>query len=235
MFDLNSDDTSVRRRVEQTLRPLIVPQMLKAAPQGDGPMMIDGMEVNLVNFIGCVVSVNETNSHISIKVHDRYAAIEVRMFTNAGTEEGNQRMQEMISYCRLNEYVRVVGNLKQFSGTKNVQGFSIKPVTDYNEVIMHIFEVVQHHLELTRTKLTQPMQSMLKTHLTKPLHNAIVEVLCASDANNRSGLNPDNIKAECSRKLQRIVTEAEFNEELQFLVAEGHVYEGDQGHYCYPH
>jgi hypothetical protein len=60
-------------------------------------------------------------------------------------------------------YVRVYGNLRSFQGKTNVVAFSVRPVTDFNEVTYHSLEVSHHAPATTKKKAAHP--SKLQTHL----------------------------------------------------------------------
>lgn len=48
------------------------------------------------------------------------------------------------------QYVRVLGQLKEFNNKKHVGAHSIKAVANYNEVQYHLLEATAIHLQLTR-------------------------------------------------------------------------------------
>lgn len=57
------------------------------------------------------------------------------------------------NYCSLNTYARIVGTVKIFNQKMYIQVFSIRPVTNMNEVTYHNLEVLTVHVTATRNKV----------------------------------------------------------------------------------
>lgn len=49
-------------------------------------------------------------------------------------------------------YVRVVGNPRVFQGSKSMLAFTVRPVTDHNEISFHMLEVIAAHLYHTKVR-----------------------------------------------------------------------------------
>ena len=53
-----------------------------------------------------------------------------------------------------NTYIKVIGNIRTFGGKRSIGPFKILPVTDLNEMTMHMLEVVHSHMLLTKMAAT---------------------------------------------------------------------------------
>jgi replication factor A2 len=47
-------------------------------------------------------------------------------------------------------YVRVVGTVKDWQGERNINGFRLLPVGDFNEITFHMLDTIHVHLSNTR-------------------------------------------------------------------------------------
>ncbi len=62
------------------------------------------------------------------------------------------------SLCREGMYVKAIGNIKTFNNQKTITAFSVRPVTDFNEVTYHLSDAMMSHLAATRAL---PVVSMI--------------------------------------------------------------------------
>ncbi|KAI5817161.1 replication factor A2 [Pyronema omphalodes] len=136
---------SRRNRSSETLRPVTIKQILEARQDvGDGPFMIDSVELGLLTFVGRVQGVTEQATNITYVIDDGTGTLDVKQWIDADSpsDESAQNLNE--------KYVRVVGQLKSFSSKRHVGAHRIREVADYNEVQYHFLETVATHLRLTR-------------------------------------------------------------------------------------
>ena len=50
-----------------------------------------------------------------------------------------------------NTYVRVIGKVTEFSGKRCINGFSLLPITDSNEITFHMLQAIHSHLRRTKS------------------------------------------------------------------------------------
>ncbi|XP_011621308.1 replication protein A 32 kDa subunit A-like, partial [Amborella trichopoda] len=62
-------------------------------------------------------------------------------------------------------YVCVIGHLKSFQGKKHAPAFSVRPITDFNEITCHFLECIYVHLTNTKQMggSPQPQKSSVTT------------------------------------------------------------------------
>ena len=75
-----------------------------------------------------------------------------------------------------NTYIKVVGNVRTFGGKRSIGPFGIIPITDMNEVTMHMAEVVQSHM----------LCSKLATAVREPKPLFLISILFSSQSQIKS-------------------------------------------------
>mmetsp|Transcript_41640 Transcript_41640/g.104069 ORF Transcript_41640/g.104069 Transcript_41640/m.104069 type:complete len:269 (+) Transcript_41640:48-854(+) len=133
---------------EKGIHPVTIRQMQSANAENEGDnLKVDGRDATQVTFIGQIISRNEQATNVNFVIDDGTGSIEVKQWTD--TDETDymlglkQSLQEGV-------YVRVVGQLRAFNGEHNVTGFSVRPVTDMNEITYHLLDACHTHLYNTR-------------------------------------------------------------------------------------
>lgn len=120
--------------------------MIFAAVHEDDKFVTDGIELHQVTFVGLVRSVKESATRLDYEIDDMTAPpLEVRQFV-----DNDENSEERTIPMRENTYVRVFGNVREFSGKRNVVAFKIMPIMDANEITTSILECFHCHLALTK-------------------------------------------------------------------------------------
>ncbi|KAB2600145.1 AP2-like ethylene-responsive transcription factor AIL5 [Pyrus ussuriensis x Pyrus communis] len=140
--------SSTRNRDIQTLLPLTVKQITDACVSAvdKSEFVIDSVDVNNVTLVGMV--------------HEKIGRItDVAFFLDDGTGrmECNKWFHEAKDANEMERildgmYVRIHGRLKSFQGKKTLNVFSIRPVSDYNEIASHFIECIYVHLYNSRLR-----------------------------------------------------------------------------------
>lgn len=131
------------------LQPLTV-KMIEQAIQkpGDDAFYVDGLEINNVTLVGMVHNKDERNIDTSFMLDDSTGQIEIKRWIDGQDSYEYTEMQSVQNSM----YVRVHGHLRTFQNKLNVVAFSVRPITDFNEVTFHLLEVIYVHLSHTRSK-----------------------------------------------------------------------------------
>lgn len=130
-----------------SLRPVTIKQIMGASQtQADGDFKIDGHEISQVTVIAAVRMINRAATQNTYTVEDGTGVIDARRYPS-DTED----VEETNSITE-GEYVRIVGNVKNFNNKQFIQVHSIRPVTDMNELTYHNLEVLYVHVSATRNK-----------------------------------------------------------------------------------
>ncbi|KAG5461482.1 MAG: hypothetical protein BJ554DRAFT_6317 [Olpidium bornovanus] len=84
-------------------------------------------------------AVNEQATSVAYDVEDGTGAIEVRVWVEA--DEGNEFAAQRRAECCVEMWVRVVGQLRSFQNKRNVMGYSVRPIKDFNEITFHLLDI----------------------------------------------------------------------------------------------
>ncbi|KAB2027936.1 hypothetical protein ES319_D05G066700v1, partial [Gossypium barbadense] len=117
-------------RDTQGLLSATVKQISEASQSGDEKpnFTIDGVHVNNVKVVGMLFNKNA-------RVTESADAREMDAIDGDGT------------------YVRVIGHLKNFQGKKQLNAFSVRPVTNFDEITCHFIECIHYHLQNSKVQL----------------------------------------------------------------------------------
>lgn len=138
---MDASRTSAKSRENPPLLPLTVKQISQAVQSSDekSNFVIDGVDVNNVRLVGMAYKNSERVTDVSFTIDDGTGRIECTRWVNdaVDTKEVEQVSDRM--------YVRVHGHLKGFQGKTQLVIFSIRPITEYNEVATHFLECIYVH------------------------------------------------------------------------------------------
>ncbi|XP_058207789.1 replication protein A 32 kDa subunit B isoform X5 [Rhododendron vialii] len=154
----------VHNRDTQPLLPLTVKQISQAfqATDDKSNFIIDGVDVNNVTLVGMVFNKAERVTDVSFVIDDGTGRIDCNRWVN---EAVDTKEVEAISDGM---YVRVHGHLKGFQGKKQLTVFSIRPLTDYNEMPYHFVECMYVHNYNTKSRGSVPTQNMPNSAVATP-------------------------------------------------------------------
>ncbi|KAF7147632.1 hypothetical protein RHSIM_Rhsim03G0264700 [Rhododendron simsii] len=140
--------SAAKNRDTQPLLPLTVKQISQAfqATDDKSNFIIDGVDVNNVTLVGMVFNKAERVTDVSFVIDDGTGRIDCNRWVN---EAVDSKEVEAISDGM---YVRVHGHLKGFQGKKQLTVFSIRPLTDYNEMPYHFVECMYVHNYNTKSR-----------------------------------------------------------------------------------
>ncbi|KAI8052812.1 hypothetical protein BDF22DRAFT_685340 [Syncephalis plumigaleata] len=144
-----SQSGSFEKRESQSIRPLTIKQVLaaEASKQTDGNFSIDGHPIALISLIALLRNRDRQSSYYSFLLDDATGSVEAQLWVNDADPENRDAQ---INEIPLNSYVRIYGQIRVFNNTSRVTVIHIQPVTDRNEITMHMLETVYAHLFFTR-------------------------------------------------------------------------------------
>ncbi|WJX96628.1 hypothetical protein P8452_77803 [Trifolium repens] len=243
----NSPFTSSKNRDSQTLLPLTIKQVNDAFQSSDGSnLTIDGVDVNTVTFVGRVCNKVEQITDYKFVLDDGTGTIECIRWLNelADPNEGEGILNGM--------YVRLYGQFKGLQGRKCISIFSLRPVTDFDEIANHFINCIYVHLynsRLQRIQASIPNQQHApnSTQITptkgyqaqavaanqisgqrnngqKTVEDMVIDVLVANREISE-GLPRETIAQHLGLPVDRIMLA------IHNLTQEGLVYEGITNHY----
>ncbi|KAK1618347.1 hypothetical protein QYE76_023864 [Lolium multiflorum] len=140
-----------RTRGSQALLPLTVKQIMDASKTNDG-FAVNGTEVATVRLVGRMLNKKQQVTDVSFVLDDGTGRIEMKRWDNETFDT------EEMKLVKDGDYVIVIGGLKDFQGKRQVTAFSVRLVTNYNDITHHFLHCIYVHLDLARPKrsLSQP-------------------------------------------------------------------------------
>ncbi|XP_042066673.1 replication protein A 32 kDa subunit A-like isoform X1 [Salvia splendens] len=140
-----------KNREAQGLLPLTVKQIREAFQASDDKanFLIDGVSVNNVKLVGLLLEKTERVTDVSFTLDDGTGRIDCHRWVQ---EAVDTKEMELLSN---GTYVKVHGHLKGFQGKKQLIVYSVRSVTDYNEIPNHFAECMYVHCYNTRTRKMQ--------------------------------------------------------------------------------
>lgn len=123
--------------------PVTVKKIIEASQSGDekSNFLVAGVDVANVSVVGMVMSKVERVTDVTFALDDGTGRIDCIRWVNEAhdTKEMSEIEEGM--------YVRVNGRLKSFQGKKQIAAFSVRPVTNFDEVTYHFIECVHFYLK----------------------------------------------------------------------------------------
>lgn len=140
-----------KNRDTQSLLPLTAKQITEALNSNvsSSNTIVDGVELNNVRLVGMVYNILDRVTDRRFVLYDGTGQIECTKWLNE-----NQDSMEMDA-IKDGMYVRVHGQWKVLEGKGRFSVFSIRPVTDYNEIAGHFIECIYVHLYNTKLRNLQ--------------------------------------------------------------------------------
>uniref|UniRef100_J3LF26 Replication protein A C-terminal domain-containing protein n=2 Tax=Oryza brachyantha TaxID=4533 RepID=J3LF26_ORYBR len=137
-----------KARNAQTLLPLTVKQIMDASQTSDDKsnFAVNGLEVSTVRLVGRILNKVDRVTDVSFTLDDGTGRIPVNRWENDSTDT-----KEMAD-VQNGDYAIVNGGLKGFQGKRQVVAYSVRLVTNFNDVTHHFLHCIHVHLELTRPK-----------------------------------------------------------------------------------
>nr|XP_002740859.2 PREDICTED: replication protein A 32 kDa subunit-like [Saccoglossus kowalevskii] len=136
-----------RGRRAQNLMPVTVAELINLT---DDELKIGDIEVSMVTVVGLVRSVQQAPTNILYKLDDMSGpTMDVRKWVDSDDSSGDVDGAQPIPE---NTYVRVIGQLRSFGGKRNISAFKVRPLTDLNELTMHLLEVVHSHMYIEKAQ-----------------------------------------------------------------------------------
>ncbi|CAH2069179.1 unnamed protein product, partial [Thlaspi arvense] len=135
--------SSFKNRDVSTLLPLTLKQLNSVSTNGESNFSIDGVDINTVAIVGRVARMENIITQVDFVVDDGTGCIEYNCWCY-------ERQETEVEAVRLGMYVRLHGHLKNFQGKRSVNVFSVRPVTDFNEIVHHFTECISVHMYNTK-------------------------------------------------------------------------------------
>ncbi|KAI4376241.1 hypothetical protein MLD38_014026 [Melastoma candidum] len=161
-----SSFSPAKNRDSQSLLPVTVKQINASLVSNDDKInvLIDGVDVSTVTLLGKVCNKAERVTDVTFSLDDGTGRIDCNKWINEALD--TSEMEGILDGM----YVRVHGHLKNFQGKKQLNVFSIRPVSDFDEIPHHFVECIYVHMYNTRLKHnSQSGGANTQTQMTNPV------------------------------------------------------------------
>nr|XP_058920101.1 replication protein A 32 kDa subunit-like isoform X1 [Kogia breviceps] len=217
------------RARDQHIVPCTISQLL-AATLVDEVFKIGNVEISQVTIVWISRNAEKAATNIVYKIDDMTAApMDVRQWldTDDACSENTVVPPET--------YVKVAGHLRSFQNKKSLVAFKIIPLEDMNEFTMHILEVVNAHMMMSKSN-SQPSEgrapisnpgmgeagnfggnSFMPAHSLTVAQNQVLNLIKACPRSE--GLNFQDLKNQLQHMTVALIKQA-----VDFLSNEGHIY-----------
>ncbi|XP_068189827.1 replication protein A 32 kDa subunit-like [Antennarius striatus] len=217
---MTSNKTVTKRAALQIL-PVSVCQLLSASLVDNDTFTICDLELNQVSVVGVVRGFAPFVTNVQYSVDDMTGPpLNVKQWVD--TEQC-----PLLEFASVGTYVKVIGNLRNFSGQRSLLAMSVRCIVDLNEITSHMLEVVRAHMELFGKAFDVNMNtnvsslSGLSTIQHEVLH--VIRKFSVGDV----GISLPDLQKHLDYLKMRDIRAS-----LVFLVNEGHVFStNDEKHF----
>ncbi|KAI4316231.1 hypothetical protein L6164_024230 [Bauhinia variegata] len=166
----DSSPSPAKSRGTQGLVPVTVKQISEASHSGDekSNFIINGADVTNVTLVGMVFEKAVRNTDVGFILDDGTGRIKCRRWVNEPFD--SNEMEEILDGI----YVRVYGHLKSFEGVRQLVAFSVRRVTNFDEISFHFIDCIHNNLQsrLKGEGITPPHLTSSDSSLNTPVKNA---------------------------------------------------------------
>lgn len=218
----------------QSVRRLTIKQLAESIGQNSDGLVVDGKEVSNIALVGKMSNVKEDQVLFTMVLDDGTGSIVVKMYIN---NDGNEDMErDQRGQLKDGMYVRVFGHVTQYNNETSINAFSIRPITDYNEITYHLSQVIFQHVHLT--KGVEPQGGVaaagaqnvaaVQQHVVHqqvggmaPVDTEVLNIFNSMDTSgNEAGMGVAEVIAHSNNRLDQSTVMAAIHR----LVEDGHLY-----------
>jgi replication factor A2 len=114
-------------------------------PSGGSDLSLkDGRPLHMVKLVCAVRSSEERSTNVFIDVEDGTGLTQVKVWVNEG-DECSAIAQLRNAAGREHTYIRVIGQIRDFDGQRQIVANDIRPVSTGNEITHHLLEVAHSY------------------------------------------------------------------------------------------
>jgi replication factor A2 len=216
---------------EQTLLPVTCRMILSAPSDGTSAMTLpDGRPLHHVKLVGAVRSVEHQSTNVTYQIEDGTGLLEVKQWMDDNDCTAIQEMKD--EAAKENQYLRIVGQVKDYDGRKSVLSHSVRKLQSADELTHHFLEVVYSGENAKRADRIGgvPVMSMAvtSTPLAAPqssgvgdaLKDHVMNFIKVDGEHSDTGANVH----KCIQALSGQYSEHAIRAAIEDLASEGHVY-----------
>ncbi|KAK9070237.1 hypothetical protein SSX86_010637 [Deinandra increscens subsp. villosa] len=172
------------------LIPLTIKQIGEASHSGDdrSNFNVSGADVVNVSVVGMVFNIVERNLDVTFTLDDGTGKLDCKRWLN----EPFDRLQ--MEDIREGIYVHVDGHLKSFKGEKHVAVFSVRPVTNFDEITFHFIACIHNHMRTSKVQKIQGDGENMNSIPKTTIQNGTNGFMSTQSSQNSVPFNFDGVK-----------------------------------------
>ncbi|KAM3597018.1 uncharacterized protein V6R79_024744 [Siganus canaliculatus] len=218
-------NAAISKRATLQILPCTVSQLLSASQVGNDAFAFCDWELNQVSVVGIIRGYAPFVTNIQYSVDDMTGPpLNVKEWVNAE--------DSALIRASPGNYVKVIGNLRNYSGQRSLMAMNIYPIKDLNEITSHMLEVVQAHMKLFGKAFDVNMNATAVSLSGKggphpvgipsvglsAVHDQVLYVIRRFSVSGE-GIGFHDLKAQL-----HCLSMKDLRESLGFLVREGHIF-----------
>jgi replication factor A2 len=128
---------------EQTVLPVTARMVLMArGDPGDSATLRleDDRKIHRIKLVGAIRSIEEGSTNVVYQIEDGTGLVEVKQWLDDNDCMAQQELRQATNAEHI--YVKIIGQVKEFNGTRTIMASSIRPLNTGNELAHHFLEVV---------------------------------------------------------------------------------------------
>lgn len=137
---------------DEPLSTVNIRMLMMGEVGNDDKVTVDGKPVSKVAILGKVTKLEHKETAIIFVVDDGTAQIEVQRWAQ---DEESAFVKEQNAALAENAYVHVVGKFRTLTNRKQIHAFSVRPITDHNEITNHFLQVIFEHYQRVKGPLSR--------------------------------------------------------------------------------
>ncbi|RKP37714.1 hypothetical protein BJ085DRAFT_15783, partial [Dimargaris cristalligena] len=201
----------------QTIRPVTIRQLLNIQPEhNDANIKLDDHELTQVVFVANVRKVAPQTTFIAFTLEDGTGAIESRMSMNG--DSADPAFEEASNFPE-NTYARVIAQVRNYNGKRQIYVSKLRPIDDMNEITYHFLHVIHTHLELTRVASSAPVTGDGTVSGFTTIQDKVLEQIQRFSDRDEGA----NIPHIC-QQMRGVYSPDEVMQTVELLTNEGHLY-----------
>lgn len=259
----SSDGKPRRNYDEQTLIPVTVKMITTALGDpngGDALSLKDGRPLHMVKLVAAVRSHEERSTNVFIDVEDGTGFTQIKVWINEG-DECSAITQLRQAASTDHSYIRIIGQVKEYDGQRQIVANDVRPVSSGNELTYHLLEVAHSYEKSIKMQSENAnavggggMFNGIGNMANAPpqaggmgvavqggsgggmgggsaLNDAVVQAIQTMGAENDSGVHMDRVAQQLS---SQGFSEGDVKNAINHLSNEGHIYSTiDEYHFQY--
>mmetsp|Transcript_36630 Transcript_36630/g.41206 ORF Transcript_36630/g.41206 Transcript_36630/m.41206 type:complete len:289 (-) Transcript_36630:1187-2053(-) len=218
----SGDKKSRRSYDEQTLIPVTILMAMKCQSDtsgGDGTLVLeDGRPLHMVKIIGAVRGVDCQSTNVQYTIEDGTGCMDVKQWIDDNEPAGLMEMKKETTQEGI--YVKVIGTIKEYGGSKMLVASSVRRLLSGNELTHHLLEVMYSAEKFKRADSIVPPVMHMQQNTTMGFNNPGPAATIGAGGGFGGGDSGGTNKDRVLELMQRLNSDTEEGTSVEQCIAE---------------